>query len=272
LLIWLMRFNLNRLTVKDSLLNVLMMNKLLGNVAIDGSYWTLTYEVLFYASAAIVFFGLRIRRIEWACLAWLAVGFVARISGFNANHLRLGVLLGVEYCHFFILGMMIYRVSGRRHTRLTVITMILAYLMTLFGPDYNPGDIRLWQYMLMSACFVLIVWLIAEKKLLFLNVWPLLFLGEISYSLYLIHQVAGYWGIQKLEGLGWNPTIVLLFSLICAIAAATCVRKLVEVPAQNLIRNWYRETHQKDVSDPHRAVEASVNKITSHPQHKAARL
>jgi peptidoglycan/LPS O-acetylase OafA/YrhL len=257
LLICLMRFNPNRLTVHDSLLNVLMMNKLLGNVAIDGSYWTLTYEVLFYAGAAIVFFGLRIRRMEWPCLAWLALALVARTSGFNANHLRLGVLLGVEYCHFFILGMMIYRVSRRRHTRLTVITMVLAYLMTLFGPDYNPGGIRLWQYMLMSACFVAIVWLIAEKRLSFLNVQPLLFLGEISYSLYLIHQVAGYWVIQKLEGLGWNPTFVLLFAVICAIAVATCVRKLVEVPARRLIRNWYRKTHQNDRSAPLQAFRRS---------------
>jgi peptidoglycan/LPS O-acetylase OafA/YrhL len=253
------------------MLNVLMVNKLLGIVAIDGSYWTLTFEVLFYAGAAIVFFGLRVRRIEWACLAWLALALVARISGFNATHLRLGVLLGVEYCHFFILGMMIYRVSQRQHTRLTVITIVLAYLMTIFGPDYNPANIRLWQYMLMSACFALTVWLVVEKKLRFLNVWPLLFLGEISYSLYLIHQVAGYWVIQKLEGLGWNPNIVLLVSVMCAIAVATGVRKLVEVPAQRSIRNWYRKRQLSDAA-AHQAVESIVNNFSSSPQHEAARV
>jgi hypothetical protein len=36
-----------------------MLNKLLGNVAIDPSYWTLTYEVLFYAGAAMIFLGSR---------------------------------------------------------------------------------------------------------------------------------------------------------------------------------------------------------------------
>jgi peptidoglycan/LPS O-acetylase OafA/YrhL len=256
--IWLMRFNPNHLTIKDAALNVLMMNKLLGNVAIDGSYWTLTYELLFYAGAAIVFFGLRIKRIEWACLAWLALALVARISGFNASHGRIAVLLGVEYCHFFVLGMMIYRISQRRHTRLTVITAFLAFSMTLFGPDYNPGGLTLWQYMLMCACFAVTVWLIAEKKLRFLNVWPLLFLGEISYSLYLVHQVAGYWVIQKLEGLGWNPNLVLLFATMCAIGIATCVRKLVEIPAQRSIRNWYRETRQNHVPVPHQVLEPSA--------------
>ena len=52
-------FNPHHLTVGDALLNVLMMNKVIGNVSIDPSYWTLTYEVLFYAGAAMIFFGLK---------------------------------------------------------------------------------------------------------------------------------------------------------------------------------------------------------------------
>ncbi len=107
-------FNPNHLTVGDALLNILMMNKVLGNVSIDPSYWTLTYEVLFYAGAAMIFFWLKVKRIEWACLAWLGLAFVARISSFNDHHQRLGVLLGVDFCHFFVLGMMIYLISQRR--------------------------------------------------------------------------------------------------------------------------------------------------------------
>ena len=124
-------FNPNHLTLGDALLNVLMMNKLLGNISIDPSYWTLTYEVLFYAGAAMIFFGLKIKRIEWPCLAWLGLAFVARVSSFNENHQRLGVLLGVDFCHLFVLGMMIYLVSQRRNSWLTTSTAILAFAMTL---------------------------------------------------------------------------------------------------------------------------------------------
>jgi peptidoglycan/LPS O-acetylase OafA/YrhL len=242
LLIVALNFNPDHLTVGDALLNVLMMNKLLGNVSIDPSYWTLTYEVLFYAGAAMIFFGLKIKRIEWACLAWLGLAFVARVSTFNEHHQRVGVLLGVDFCHFFVLGMMIYLISQRRTDWLTWSTAILAFAMTLFGPSFNPGAIMLWQFMLMTALFVLVVWLVAERKIRFLNIAPLLFLGEISYSLYLVHQIAGYWVIRQLEAVGWDPDHAIWVAVVCAILVATGVRKWVEVPAQKAIRGWYQES------------------------------
>jgi peptidoglycan/LPS O-acetylase OafA/YrhL len=247
LLIVALDFNPNHLTVGDALLNVLMMNKLLGNISIDPSYWTLTYEVLFYAGAAMIFFGLKIKRLEWACLAWLGLAFVARVSTFNERHQRLGVLLGVDFCHFFVLGMMIYLIYQRRTDWLTWSTAILAFSMTLFGPSYNPGAIKLWQFMLMTALFVLVVWLVAERKIRFLNVAPLLFLGEISYSLYLVHQIAGYWVIRRLEAVGWDPDHAIWAAVLCAIVVATGVRKWVEVPAQKAIRGWYQATGKQYV-------------------------
>jgi peptidoglycan/LPS O-acetylase OafA/YrhL len=247
LLIVVMHFNPHHLTVGDALLNVLMMNKVIGNVSIDLSYWTLTYEVLFYAGAAIIFFGLKIKRIEWACLAWLGLSFIARVSSFDERHARVGVLLGVSFCHFFVLGMMIYLISQRRNSWLTMTTAILAFAMNLFGPSYNPGSIKLWQFMLLTGLFALVVWLVAERKIRFLNVAPLLFLGEISYSLYLVHQIAGYWVIRHLEGVGWDPDHAIWAAVLCAILVATCVRKWVEVPAQKAIRGWYKATNKEYV-------------------------
>jgi peptidoglycan/LPS O-acetylase OafA/YrhL len=190
----------------------------------------------------MIFFGLKIKRIEWACLAWLGLAFVARASTFNEHHQRVGVLLGVDFCHFFVLGMMIYLIYQRRTDWLTWSTAILAFSMTLFGPSYNPGAIKLWQFMLLTALFVVVVWLVAERKIRFLNIAPLLFLGEISYSLYLVHQIAGYWVIKQLEALGWDPDHAIWVAVLCAIVVATCVRKWVEVPAQKAIRGWYQET------------------------------
>jgi len=236
----LLHFNPMKLTVRDAVLNSLMMNKALGIVPIDPSYWTLTCEVLFYAGIALAFFVLKIRQMEWACLAWLAVSFLARWSHFDDRHVRIAVVLDTEFCQFFVLGMMIYLITQRRNTWLTTFTALLAYLLNLFGPEFNPGNLKLWQFMLMSAAFPLAVWFIAEKKPRFLNVWPLLFLGEISYSLYLVHQIAGYWVIRTLENAGSGPNVSVLVAITAAIAAAACVRRLVEVPAQKGIRGWYR--------------------------------
>jgi peptidoglycan/LPS O-acetylase OafA/YrhL len=236
----LLHFNPMKLTLLDGLLNPLMMNNALGIVPIDPSYWTLTCEVFFYAGIALSFFVLRIRRMEWVCLAWLAVSFLVQWSHFDDRHVRIAVVLGTEFCQFFVLGMMIYLIARRRGTWLTTVTALLAYLLNLFGPDFNPGNLRLWQFMLMSAAFPLAVWFIVERKPRFLNVWPLLFLGEISYSLYLVHQIAGYWLIRKLEDAGSGPNVAVLVAIMAAIAAAACIRRLVELPAQKAIRGWYR--------------------------------
>jgi peptidoglycan/LPS O-acetylase OafA/YrhL len=233
-------FNPFRLTVIDALLNLTMLNKAQGNIPIDSTYWTLTYEVHFYALAAIAYFLLRIRRIEWACLVWLGVALVARISGFNDAHVRYGVLLGVNFCHLFILGMLIYLVWQRRHTWLTLVTALLAFGMTFFGPTQNPGHLRIWQFVALTGIFVLGVWLAAEDRLKVLNIRPLVFLGEISYSLYLVHAIAGYWLIRKLESWNWIPDAAVLSTVLVAIVVATALRRLVEVPARRAIRNYYR--------------------------------
>ena len=101
--------------------------------------------------------------------------------------------------------------------------------------------------MLLTGLFAVVVWLVAERKIRFLNVAPLLFLGEISYSLYLVHQIAGYWVIRHLEGAGWDPDHAIWAAVLCAIIVATCVRRWVEVPAQKAIRGWYQATKQEYV-------------------------
>jgi peptidoglycan/LPS O-acetylase OafA/YrhL len=152
----------------------------------------------------------------------------------------LGVLLGVDFCHLFILGMMIYLLSKRRHTWLTWLTAGLAFAMTLFGPYYNPGNVALWQFVGITGLFAITVWLAAESRLRVLTIWPLVFLGEISYSLYLVHQVAGYWLINKLMTWGWRPNVAVILAILVAIVVATCVRHAVEIPAQKRIRAAYK--------------------------------
>ena len=64
----------------------------------------------------------------------------------------------------------------------------------------------------------------------------LLFLGAISYSLYLVHQNVGYVVIRNLDGAGvphWGSVVV---AFLLALAAATALNRLVERPAQAALR------------------------------------
>ena len=67
-----------------------------------------------------------------------------------------------------------------------------------------------------------------------------MWLGKISYVLYLIHQNVGYVIISKLEVLGGaNSVTVILIPLAVSICVSIVIHRLVEVPARQRIKGAY---------------------------------
>jgi peptidoglycan/LPS O-acetylase OafA/YrhL len=67
----------------------------------------------------------------------------------------------------------------------------------------------------------------------------LLFFGEISYSLYLVHQEVGYSLLHLGSTLGLPDDLSLSLVLMIVIAIARVINKFVERPAQRWIKNFY---------------------------------
>ncbi len=231
------------LNAKAILINATMLAGLTGSPAIDPSYWTLTYEVLFYAFAATVWTLLPGRkRLEVPCLAWLACSLFGHlITGFT-NHHRLAVLLNVEYANLFVIGMMLYYLSRGSRNPLTIPTLSAALLMALFPPEYNGGDLSQTKYTLLIMFFGAAIWLVSDVKRKFLDIAPLVFLGEISYSLYLIHQVVGLAMIRALLAKGLGTNAAILIALTFVIGLAFCLRLFVEKPAERWIKNFAKQS------------------------------
>ena len=91
----------------------------------------------------------------------------------------------------------------------------------------------------MEGAFVALVWVSASGRLRLLEWPPLLFLGDVSYSLYLVHQIVGFWIILHLERAGLNPNLAVLAAVAAAVALAAVIRRAVEVLAQRGIRAAY---------------------------------
>ena len=121
----------HHVTLQDALLNLTMLREVINYPMIDWSYWTLTYEVLFYGYIGLIYFLLRPRRIEIFCLAWLAISYF-----YYGLHLPLApaiarlaeVLLIAQYGYLFIAGMMLWRLFSGKYDRLTWFTLIAAML------------------------------------------------------------------------------------------------------------------------------------------------
>jgi peptidoglycan/LPS O-acetylase OafA/YrhL len=212
---------------------------------IDPSYWTLGLEISFYVMAAAVTFGQPKLRFEIFCLLWLAASLITR--GVFADDVRLRLLIVSDYSPLFVAGAMLFAlVTTRRRDRLTMATLAAAIAVSFIGADQH------WLHLghgIAVSLFVGVVFLASTGRLPFLGLRPLVLLGEASYSLYLIHQIAGYWIIANLERLGVHPFAAVAIATVLVVLAAFGLRIAVERPAQRLVRGA-AQVHPRGASAP----------------------
>lgn len=180
---------------RQFLANLSMVPRLLGLKPVDGVYWTLAVEWVFYlAMAVLVAAGLARREhlTAWILTAWagvsvlLSAGLAAwRAAGSGLADLLLTATIA-EYTPLFATGALLFlgRERGRLDRRLWV-TVPAAFLT---GWIVQSGT-----HALMLAVPVVLMVVVARRHRTGWLLWrPLQFLGAVSYSWYLLHQNIGY--------------------------------------------------------------------------------
>ena len=222
------------------LANLTMAPELFNAHAIDGSYWSLMYELAFYSLAGCAFFLLRQRSPEYWCAAWLFVSLAMRIGGADKYCVRLVQLSAAPYCQLFVIGVMLYRFHSARATVSTWTVLALAFVVTLFGPQETLYSIPRPGYSCLILCFTGLVWIARTPLTRHPAIAPLLFLGRISYPLYLVHQELGLTIIARLESSGAAPDIAVTAAAIIAIVSAWAISSVVEYPARKWLLKRYK--------------------------------
>jgi peptidoglycan/LPS O-acetylase OafA/YrhL len=113
------------------LANATMMPEWLGFPAIDPAYWTLKWEIAFYAIAART---LRDRAPELPCAIFLGVQAIGMVL---TNHPSDGRAFGL----LFIIGIMIHRIHTRRSVAITYGVLAGCVILALCGAGDGRGDI-----------------------------------------------------------------------------------------------------------------------------------
>lgn len=184
--------------------------------------WSLSYEMFFYLALPplIVLLGLRRRRPAWriACIVLLAAAHLAWCAAFG-GHWRMVM---------FAAGMVLFDVI--HHTRLPAPRAALAFAATVaalaLAPSSLPGPARMLAllagfYLLCHACFTgRDHWLARSLR------WtPLRWLGNMSYSYYLLHGLAmkvGFMALAILWPSSAHPA-AFLAAMLLPILALTLV-------------------------------------------------
>lgn len=234
-------------TVKQFLFNITMFPTLFGSTAIDGVYWTMPKELIFYVIFALIaaFFTREDTRKKTKWL-WILLGielvFLAYCFGtFNLpGQWTLRFLMIPDYLYVFLAGCAVYYLNyseDLQQKRMMIVYLIICTLICKY-----LCSISTLVFFIVSI-FALIVLSQDEmnqkndqmKKVL----QPLIFISEISYVLYLTHQFIGSGIIRLMEANGMIAEIWVLLPILHAILLAAILHYGVELNINKLIKKHF---------------------------------
>ncbi len=225
-----------QVSLGDALLNATMFPDFLRAEPVDGSYWTLQFELFFYIQMLGWYVLGMLGRIRWIIAGWLLLAVAYVVSRELDWHFSYAVreLLILRYIPYFSAGILMYRIQKTRERNLPDWVLVAAAIGV-------SGLIWGWHEALILAICVLLFVLLSAGRLRFLARQPLLFLGGISYSLYLLHQEIGYILIDSLERAGLSVMPSILITTVLVILLAWLLSRYVERPAIRSLRRLYEK-------------------------------
>ncbi|MBB3294074.1 Peptidoglycan/LPS O-acetylase OafA/YrhL, contains acyltransferase and SGNH-hydrolase domains [Mitsuaria sp. PDC51] len=216
------------------LANVTMVQGFFGVPHVDNVYWTLEVELLFYCWALASFRlggGVGLRNFLFACLA-LRLVYAAALLAWGVDLPWIGQRwLLLPYIAWFALGVAVYRLSraGGSADRALVAAALLAI-----------GLADGWALAALAAVFLVVLQGAARGRWTWLEHPLLLWLGTISYTLYLLHENIGWALLHRLEGWGVPTQLAIALAMAVSAGLAHGLTRLVELPAMRWIRDRYR--------------------------------
>ena len=188
---------------KEFLLNIFFVNGFMGVHYVDGAHWYLTVLV----SAILIFSFIQKlsykhrQYIYWGCLTILLTLFFFHISNSYVRLMRNNLPI-------IIMGACLADIN-RRNIKLASITFIVALLSCFVFKHYS------YNYLIILLIVVLLFLLAIKQNCFIFKSKILIWLGTISYPIYLIHQDMGYELMYNLMKYFGEYKVWMSFAAIC---------------------------------------------------------
>lgn len=195
---------------------------------VDGVYWSLQVELIFYSLALGCWMLLGLRRLAWVASAWCLLAAANALVPHPLSRL-LGFVLVLEWAPFFCVGILAFlvQVGGWSRSGACLAVAILAALAT-------AGSLSLIVGACVAGIFALGLGFLGRARWL----RPVIWLGLISYPLYLTHQNLGYALMRELRGCGLGGYASVSLASLLAILLAALIHRSVELPVTKQVRSW----------------------------------
>ena len=229
----------SNLSIADFVFNAtLFMRPILGGLHVDGVLWTLEIEIFFYIVMLLIGKKLISLKCHITYILCMLVVFVL-LEQSNLDYPFL-IFLKNSVPHLLLMhfGVLSYNVYTERWTRFQC---VLATIFTLGGAAYSYYAVYGEHYELTLSYLVwpVLIWsFIFKFQDYFRPNRTLNFLANISFSLYLVHQILGFMVVAILMSKGINVYIAIAIAFCVALIVAWVVNRLVEQKAQVLSRTF----------------------------------
>lgn len=205
-------------SVFDAFANFGMLHDYLKAEPFDGVYWSLSYELGLYFFLYMIFRTKNERWVSWlpAYMAASTVMF-SFLAPFIPHPLHLALVFN-KYGYLFGCGLALFLIRQNGVKPQWLLVLVAAPLIAMIE-DGVGGGLVVALIVALSSGAVLV-----PTRFSLLQTPVLLFLGTISYALYLTHQMIGYDLLVRLETAGWPWLAAFLVTsgvMVCIASALT---------------------------------------------------
>lgn len=200
-----------------------------GMKSVDPSYWSLLIEWFFYIMIAVVFaINKNTKRIKQFLWGWLIlILFYSLVYKIPV----VGAFFNLRYGPLFIAGISFYYLYAlEQQTKEHWLLLIAAYCTALVSLQ----DLHLF-FPAVTLIFILVI-IALQFDFKFFRSSTLLFLGKISYALYLIHQNLGFIAMELGHKAGMPFFVNVIGALSLSILIALLLTNYVEKPISNKLK------------------------------------
>ncbi len=230
-------------SIKEFILNLTMVPEVFKIKFVDGAYWTLLRELVFYIFIALLLkFKLK-GKINYISFAWLIVLFIMYFINLKYDHFIVSLAnyaFIYNYAQQFIAGMMIFKILESQSLKQSIFPII--NLMLCVVCNFITRGLGYTIFLLVVVTLTLVVVLNTKFNFYKLNdkaikiLKPLSFIALISYPIYLVHQNIGYAIISLFESIGVTSEFVIIIPITVAILLGWLLHKFVELPTSKLLK------------------------------------
>jgi len=223
------------ITWPQALANLLMVHAFFGVPDVDGVYWSLQIELLFYIWMLAAWSLGLLRHSLALSFTWVGAGLAYAIA-----HYQLGIaipatlprFLLLESIPWFVIGMTAYTTLRDRQWRPAHL-LLLALCVTTIA---LRGEAERAIAAVASAALLLLA---SRGFLPWLTLRPLVFVGAISYPLYLVHEKIGWAVLLAIEPHLPSSWLAIALTVGIGIAIAAVLHYRVEDPSRRALREAY---------------------------------